>query len=128
MASPQLHAKPRALRVRLPDMPQTAIRFEDGQRPSAKLQTISITGGLLRVLKPLSTGAVVEMMFSTNAGPVLGMAELLSPYSAARIGLQPFRFTALDEADRRTLRIAIATSQRCVRGFRAELAAGSSLA
>ncbi len=128
ISSPQPPQKRRALRVRLPGMPQAFIRFEDGQRPSARIQTISVTGGLLRVLKPLSTGAVVEMMFSTNAGPVLGMAELLSPYSAARIGLQPFRFTALDEADRRTLRIAIATSQRCVRGFRAELAEGSRLA
>jgi hypothetical protein len=125
ISSPQPHAKRRALRVRLPGMPQATIRFEDGQHPSARLQTVSVTGGLLRVLKPLSPGAVVEVMFSTHAGPVLGMAELLSPCSAARIGLQPFRFIALDDADLRTLRIAIASSQRCTRGFRTDLAEGS---
>jgi hypothetical protein len=127
-SSPRPHPKRRALRVRLPGMPQVFIRFEDGQHPSARLQTISVTGGLLRVLKPLSPGAVVEMMFSTNAGPVLGMAELLSPCSVARIGLQPFRFIALDEADLRTLRIAIASSQKCVRGFRTDLAGRSKMA
>jgi hypothetical protein len=125
ISSPQPHAKRRALRVRLPGMPQATIRFEDGQHPSARLQTISVTGGLLRVLKPLSPGAIVEVMFWTHAGPVLGMAELLSPCSAARIGLQPFRFIALDDADLRTLRIAIASSQRCIRGFRTDLAEGS---
>jgi hypothetical protein len=127
-SSPRPHPKRRALRVRLPGMPQAFIRFEDGQHPSARLQTISVTGGLLRVLKPLSPGAVVEMMFSTNAGPVLGMAELLSPCSVARIGLQPFRFIALDEADLRTLRIAIASSQKGVRGFRTDLAERSKMA
>jgi hypothetical protein len=112
MAFPQPHAGQRALRVRLPGMPQATIRFEDGQHPSAKLQTISITGGLLRVLKPLLPGAVVELMFSTHAGPVLGIAKLLSPCSAVRIGLQPFRFIAMDDTDLRTLSIAIASADR----------------
>jgi len=120
MSSPPPHAKRRALRVRLRGMPQATIRFEDGQHPSAKLQTISITGGLLRVLKPLSPGAVVEVMFLTDAGPVLGIAELLGPCSAVRIGLQPFRFIAMDDTDLRTLRIAIASSEECITGFRTD--------
>ena len=36
----------------------------------------------------------MELMFSSHIGPVLAMAELLSPCSAAPIGLQPFRFIA----------------------------------
>jgi hypothetical protein len=64
------------------------------------------------VLKPLSSGAVVELMFSTHIGPVLAMAELLSPCSAAPIGLQPFRFIAMDNAELRKLRAAIALSQK----------------
>jgi nitroreductase len=50
----------------------------------------------------------VELMFSTYIGPVLAMAELLSPCSAAPIGLQPFRFIAIDNAELRNLRAAIA--------------------
>ncbi len=51
----------------------------------------------------------MELMFPTHIGPVLAMAELLSPCSAARIGLQPFRFTAIDSAELQKLRAAIAS-------------------
>ena len=122
MTSPQTHATQRALRARLPGAPQAMIRFEDGQHSSARLQTVSITGGLLQVLKPLNPGAMVEVMFWTQAGPVLGIAELLGPYSSVRIGLQPFRFTAMDESDIRTLHIAIASSELCTAGFRTDVA------
>jgi hypothetical protein len=93
-------------------MPPTSIRFENGQRSSAKLQTVSTTGGLLRVLKPLSPGAIVELFFRTQIGPVLAMAQLLVPCSSAPLGLQPFRFVALDKADLQKLHTAIAL---CVR-------------
>jgi hypothetical protein len=109
----------RALRVQLPGMPQVMIRFEDGQRRSARLQTISVTGGLLRVLKPLSPGATVEVMVWTDAGPILGMAVLLQPcLGPVPIGLQPFRFIAMDDTDLQRLRIAIASSQKCTRASR----------
>jgi hypothetical protein len=114
---PQPHTKRRALRVQLPGMPQATIRFEEGHRLSAKLQTISTTGGLLRVLKPLSPGSVVEVMFLTHGGPVLAMAELLSPCSAAPLGLQPFRFIVMDDTDLRTLRIAIGSTRGYTPGF-----------
>jgi hypothetical protein len=91
-------------------MPSATIRFGDGQRSSARLQTISAKGGLLRVLKPLNPGAVVELMFSTHVGPILAMAELLSPRPASPIGLQPFRFITIERSELRTLRAAIASS------------------
>jgi hypothetical protein len=62
------------------------------------------------VLKPLSSGEVVELLFSTHIGSVLALAELLSPCSAAPMGLQPFRFIALDSAELRKLSAAIASS------------------
>jgi hypothetical protein len=90
-------------------MPPASIRLENGQRSTAKLQIISLTGGLLRVLKPFSPGAIVELFFPTENGPVLGMAQMLSPCPAAPIGLQPFRFVALDKSDLRKLRAAISS-------------------
>ena len=99
--------KLRPIRVRLPGMPPTHIRLQDGQRSTARLQTISPTGGLLRVLKPFGPGAIAEVLFLTESGPVLGLAELLSPCSDARIGLQPFRFVTMDPTDRETLQAAI---------------------
>lgn len=97
----------RPVRVQLPGMPPTSIRLENGQRSTAKLQIISITGGLLRVLKPFSPGAIVELFFPTPTGPVLGMAQMLMPCPSAPIGLQPFRFVAIDNSDLRKLRAAI---------------------
>jgi hypothetical protein len=108
--SPQPPYARRPVRVQLAGMPPATIRSGGGQFSSARVQTISVTGGLLRVLKPLSSGEVVELMFSTRNGPVLAMAELLSPCSAVPIGLQPFRFIAIDDAELRKLRAAIASS------------------
>jgi hypothetical protein len=88
------------------------IRFADGQRSSAKLRTVSVTGGLLQVLKPLSPGAVVELMFATNLGPVFAIVELLSPCSAAPIGLQPFRLIDMDKGALGKLRAAITSARK----------------
>ena len=110
VTSPTPPCTARPVRVQLPGMPSATIRFGDGERLSAKLQTISVTGGLLRVLKPLRSGAVVELLLSTHIGSVLAMAELLCPCSAAPIGLQPFRFIAMDGAELRKLCAAMASS------------------
>ena len=108
--SPEKQSQSRAPRARLTGMPPANIRLQDGQRATAKLQTISVTGGLLRVLKPLPAGALVEVMFPTQNGPVLGLAELLKPCFDAPIGLQPFRFISMDQTDLETLHTAIASS------------------
>ena len=52
----------------------------------------------------------MELMFSTHIGPVLAMAELLNPCSSTPMGLQPFRFIAIENAELRKLHAAIASS------------------
>jgi hypothetical protein len=85
-----------------------AIRLEDGRRAKAKLQTISVTGGLLRLAQSLGQGDFVEVAFQTQAGPVHGMAEVLSPMQKTNDGvLQPFRFVALEDDDHRRLRTSL---------------------
>ena len=106
---PQPLSKRRAVRVRLAAT-ALVVHFEGGSRITGQLQAISLTGGLLGLRKPLTVGALVEIMFLTPAGPVLGMAELLSPCLATVRCLQPFRFIALDDGDHRRLRMAIASS------------------
>jgi len=81
---------------------------EGGQRARAKLQTISITGGLLQLQHELATGDFVEIAFHTRSGAIRGMAEMLHPtrkYQSAC--LQPFRFIALGDDDHRKLRMAL---------------------
>jgi len=105
---PQPHPSRRAARVQLGDSVLAAIRLEDGRRTKAKLQTISVTGGLLRLAHSLGRGDFVEVAFQTQAGPVHGMAEVLPTMrQMADSVLQPFRFVALEDEDHRRLRTSL---------------------
>jgi hypothetical protein len=94
--------------------------LEDGRRAKAKLQTVSVTGGLLRLAQSLSEGDFVEVAFQTQSGPVRGMAEMLTPVRAATDGsLQPFRFVALGDEDHRALRMIVdSAADRSFQGIR----------
>ncbi len=104
---PQPHPSRRAARVQLGDV-LAAIRLEDGRHAKAKLQTISVTGGLLALPRSLRDGDFVEVAFQTQSGPVHGMAEILGPARKTTDGvLQPFRFVALEDDDHRRLRTSL---------------------
>lgn len=96
------------------------VLLEDGQRAKAKLQTVSVTGGLLRMISALTSGDFVEIAFQTQSGPVHGMAEMLHPTRVASEGvLQPFRFIALGDDDHRALRMVVdAVTDRSFLGIR----------
>ncbi len=105
---PQPHSSRRAARVQLGDSVLAVIRLEDGRRTKAKLQSISVTGGMLRLAGSLGNGAFVELAFQTQSGPVHGMAEILSAARKTTEGvLQPFRFVALEDDDHRRLRTSV---------------------
>ena len=84
------------------------LRCESGRRIRAKLQVISVTGGLLHVPSPLDRGSHLKLMFLTAAGAVLGTVEMLPSLSRTD---QPFRFVTMEEDDRRRLRNVIQFSQ-----------------
>jgi hypothetical protein len=117
---PQPHPSRRAARIQLGDTVLAAIRLEDGRRTKAKLQSISVTGGLLRLPHSLGSGDFVEVAFQTQSGPVHGMAEVLSPMRKTADGvLQPFRFVALEDDDHRRLRTSLDhVSQRSIVGVK----------
>src|SRR5882762_8201645 len=64
---PQPHPSRRAARIQLGNSVLAAIRLEDGRRTKAKLQTISATGGLLRLAQSLAQGDFVEVAFQTQS-------------------------------------------------------------
>jgi len=107
---PQPHQEQRSARAQFHGMVPAAIRFEDGRHTSGKLRTISVTGGLLRLSKPNLPGTLVEVIFMSRSGPVLGLAELLSPVSATLKCLQPFKFIMIDDDSYRRLNNLIRTS------------------
>ena len=104
---PQPHPQRRAPRVHLGGSISALVMLEDGQRAKGKLQTISVTGGLLRLARNLEQGDFVEIAFQTQSGPVHGMAEMLVPVRATEGVLQPFRFIALGDDDHRALRMVV---------------------
>jgi len=105
---PQTDANRRAPRLRLNGSVWAAVHAEGGQQARAKLQSISITGGLLQLARELSTGDFVEIAFHTRSGPIHGMAEMLQPMTKFQSAcLQPFRFIALGDDDHRKLRMAL---------------------
>jgi hypothetical protein len=104
---PHSHTNWRSPRVQLVDITPAVLRLPDGRRHRGKLETLSLTGGLLSVSNLLDRGSRIKLMFLTQTGPVLGAAEMLSPVSTTR---QPFRFVALEEGDQRRLRTVIQLS------------------
>ena len=98
------HANWRSPRARLADITPAVLRLPDGCRHRGKLESISLTGGLLSMPNLLDRGSRIKLMFLTHTGPVLGAAEMLSPVSTTR---QPFRFVALEEGDQGRLRAIV---------------------
>jgi len=101
--SPQLHTNRRIPRFRLTETTPAVLQFQNGLRIAGELHVISRNGGLLLLPAPVHQGSVVELMFHTHRGPVLGTVEMFMPVTSTQ---QPFRFVALRESDQRTLQAA----------------------
>jgi hypothetical protein len=65
---------------------------------------VSLTGGLLSIATAVDAGCNARVMFLTEAGMVLGSAEMLNPLSGS---LQAFRFVALHSDDQNRLKTVI---------------------
>jgi hypothetical protein len=105
---PRNTASERSHRVQLNGSIAAALTAEGGQRARAKLQSISVNGGLLELPRELSTGDFIEITFHTKTGAVHGMAEMLEPARKFKSScFQPFRFIALADDDHRKLRMAL---------------------
>jgi hypothetical protein len=107
---PQCNPSHRATRVQLATTP-ALIKSSDGNRAKARLQVVSITGGLLQLSRAFDEGDFVELAFQTQSGNVNGMAEMLNPVrSSPGSVFQPFRFVALGDDDHKMLHTMIETA------------------
>ncbi|MGA8621540.1 MAG: hypothetical protein WB660_23820 [Candidatus Sulfotelmatobacter sp.] len=97
---PQIRQPWRGPRANLEGNIPAVLRFPNGQSTSAKLQVISLTGGLLSLSQPVVQGSQIKVMFLTGTGAVLGGAEMLRPVTNS---LQPFRFVSIAADDQRRL-------------------------
>src|SRR5271170_465603 len=60
---PQTNSQQRATRVKMEATASALVKLEDGQRTKARIQTVSVTGGLLSLARALGEGDFVEVAF-----------------------------------------------------------------
>jgi hypothetical protein len=89
----------RAPRVSLRGTISAVIRLENGRQLAAKLQQLSITGGLLDFPSYLEERAWVDLTLYLSSGAVRATAEMMFPMRGGVGYLQPFRFTSLGEQE-----------------------------
>jgi hypothetical protein len=94
----------RSQRLQLASSIPVVLRCQDGHRIPAKLQCVSLTGGLMGLAPLLPPGSMVKLIFITPKGPVTGTAEMLRPVSWTE---QPFRFAAVPDSGQHRLRAVI---------------------
>ena len=116
----QRQPRRRAPRANVRGSIAAVVRLENGRQLPAKLQQISITGGLLDLAAYLEERTWVEVTIYLSSGPVRATAEMMFPMLGAISYLQPFRFTnlgteglhAVDEEVSATLQRAVAAKAK----------------
>lgn len=91
----QRQPRRRAPRANVRGSIAAVVRLENGRQLPAKLQQISITGGLLDLAAYLEERTWVDVTIYLSSGPVRATAEMMFPMLGAVSYLQPFRFTSL---------------------------------
>jgi hypothetical protein len=91
----QRQPRRRAPRVNLRGSIAAVVRLENGRQLPAKMQQLSITGGLLDLSAYLEERTWVDLTIYLDSGPVRAIAEMMFPMLGATSYLQPFRFTSL---------------------------------
>lgn len=99
----QSHYPPRSPRVTLPECVFAVIQLENNRQIPAKLQRISLTGGLLDLAVYLEERVRVDLKVPIGEGVVHASAEMLFPMRSATGYLQPFRFTNIRPEQRHIL-------------------------
>ena len=85
----------RAPRANLRGTITAVIRLENGRQLPARVQQLSITGGLLDLAAYLEERTWVELTLYLSSGAVRATAEMMFPMRAVLSYRQPFRFTNL---------------------------------
>ncbi len=93
----------RASRVKLGGSVLALVLLENGRQIRARLNQLSVNGGLLSLENPLDEGIKVTALFHVGTTSVRCRAEMLFPMWATKGCFQPFRFLDLPEADRGAL-------------------------
>jgi len=87
----------RGRRVRLAGSILAVVVLESGRQIRARLNQLSINGGLLSLDNPLDESICVTVVFHLGLTSIRSQARMLFPMWATQGCLQPFRFQELSE-------------------------------
>ena len=90
----------RRSRVRLGGSVLALVLLENGRQVRARMNQLSVNGGLLSLERPLDEGIKVTVLFHLGSTSTRTRAEMLFPMWATKGCLQPFRFLELPEDGR----------------------------
>jgi hypothetical protein len=91
--SPTQFPQQRAPRVKLGGSILVMLQLGDRTQVRARLNQLSVNGGVLQLSEPLAEAVPIEVMFHIGSTTVRAQAHTISPMWATQGCLQPFRFT-----------------------------------
>jgi hypothetical protein len=77
--------------------------LENGRHVRARMNQLSVNGGLLSLEHPLDEGIKVTALFHVGATSIRTRAEMMFPMWATKGCFQPIRFVELPENERASL-------------------------
>jgi len=93
----------RGSRVKLAGSILALVLLENGRQIRARMNQLSVNGGLVSLENPLAEGIAVTVLFHLGCTTVRCQAKMLFPMWATQGCLQPFRFVDLPDASRASL-------------------------
>jgi hypothetical protein len=103
MSRTAVQNRQRGSRVKLGGSVLALVLLENGRQIRARLNQLSINGGLLSLEQPLDEGIKVTALFHVGTTSIRSRAEMLFPMWATKGCFQPFRFLELPDEDRANL-------------------------
>jgi hypothetical protein len=103
MSPSSTKAGQRRARVKLGGSVLAVVLLENGRQIRARLNQLSVNGGLLSLEQPLDEGIKVTTLFHIGTTSLRARAEMLFPMWATKGCFQPFRFLDLPDQDRSKL-------------------------
>ena len=93
----------RSSRVKLGGSVLALVLLENGRQIRARMNQLSVNGGLLSLEQPLDEGIKVTALFHIGMTSIRTRAEMMFPMWATKGCFQPIRFVEFSEKDRARL-------------------------
>ena len=103
MSQTRSHNGQRNARVKLGGSVLALVLLENGRQIRARMNQLSVNGGLLSLERPLDEGIKVTALFHVGTTSIRTRAEMLFPMWATKGCFQPIKFVELPDKERANL-------------------------